>query len=75
MSTDDQANKTEKVEASDPEETKRQALKKLKPVGKIMKAPTPEEIQDFLNDPEVRERDHLSDAMPKGPMVDDLDQF
>lgn len=65
----------EAPEALDPEEAKRQAYRKKKPVGPIMKPPTPEEIDEFRNDPELKERDHLLDAMPKGPMVDDLDQF
>ncbi len=83
MGADEQKKKTDKgdapsveaPEALDPEEAKRQAYRKKKPVGPIMKPPTPEEIDEFRNDPELKERDHLLDAMPKGPMVDDLDQF
>ena len=61
--------------ALDPEEAKRQAYRKLKPVGPIMKPPTPEEIDEFRDDPEVKERDHLLDMLPKGREVDDQDQF
>lgn len=82
MGADEQEKKTNKVggeadasKAADPEEAKRKAFKKLKPVGPVMKPPTPEEIQDFLNDPELKERDHLSDAMPKGREADDYDAF
>ncbi len=65
----------EASKALDPEEAKRQAFRKLKPVGPVMKPLTPEEIQDFLNDPEIKERDHLRDALPKGAAVDDQDEF
>lgn len=81
MGTDEQEknpNETpsaEPAEALDPEEVKRQAFKKLKPVGPVMKPPTPEEILEFLDDPEVKERDHLLDAMPKGRELDDQDGF
>lgn len=65
----------EETEALDPEEAKRQAFRKLKPVGPIMKPPTPEEIDEFRNDPELKERDHLLDMLPKGREVDDQDAF
>jgi hypothetical protein len=38
-----------------------------------MKPLTPEEIDAFRNDPELKERDHLLDAMAKGPDQDDQD--
>ena len=63
----------EASKALDPEEAKRQAFRKLKPVGPIMKPLTDEEISTMLNDPEIKERDHLADAMPKGPEQDDQD--
>jgi hypothetical protein len=40
-----------------------------------MKPLTPEEIDAFRNDPELKERDHLFDALPKGAAVDDQDEF
>ncbi|TAL10000.1 MAG: hypothetical protein EPO02_08660 [Nitrospirae bacterium] len=71
----DDAPSAKNAKASDPaEEAKRQAYRKLKPVGPIMKPPTPEEIDAFRNDPELKERDHLLDAMPK-PGTDDQDPF
>ena len=81
MGTDKQEKKPnetpseETAKALDPEETKRQAFRKLKPVGPIMKPPTPEEIDEFRNDPELKERDHLLDMLPKGREVDDQDAF
>ena len=81
MGTDEQKKKPNDAppakapEALDPEEAKRQAYRKLKPVGPIMKPLSDKELDELLNDPEIKERDHLSDAMPKGPAVDDLDQF
>ena len=59
-------------EALDPEEAKRQAYRKLKPVGPIMKPLSNEELDALLYDPEDKEREHLLDAMPKGD-VDDQD--
>jgi hypothetical protein len=68
------ADKQEKKPGDAPsEEAKRQAFRKLKPVGPIMKPLTDEEINTMLNDPEIKERDHLADAMPKGPEQDDQD--
>jgi hypothetical protein len=81
MGTDKQEKKPgdalseEASKAPDPEEAKRQAFRKLKPVGPIMKPLTPEEIDEFCNDPELKERDALLDAMPKGREIDDQDAF
>ena len=77
MGADEQAKEPESVasdsvSALDPEEAKRQAYRKLKPVGPIMKPLAPEEIESLLYDPEDKEREHLLDAMPKGD-VDDQD--
>ena len=77
MDTDDQTRKPEDTaaessQALDPEEAKRRALRKLKPVGPIMKPLSQEEIEAMLYDPEDKEREHLLDAMPKGE-VDDQD--
>ncbi len=80
MDTDDQEKKpndTPAAEASqpvDPEEAKRRAYRKLKPVGPIMKPLSEEEVQRMLYDPEDKEREHLLDAMPK-PDTDDQDGF
>ena len=60
------------AKALDPEEAKRQAFRKVKPVGPIVKPLSKEEIDALLNDPEIKEREHLADAMPKGE-VDDQD--
>ena len=49
----------------DPDEAKRQARRKLKPVGPIMKPLSQEEVEAMLYDPEDKEREHLLDAMPK----------
>jgi hypothetical protein len=79
MDTDDQEKKpkdtpsTEPTQPVDPEEAKRQARRKLKPVGPIMKPLSDEEIKRLLYDPEDKEREHLLDAMPKGPDYDDQD--
>jgi len=82
MDTDDQEKKTNKAggkeepsKAPDPEEAKRQARRKLKPVGPIMKPLSDEEIKTLLNDPEDKERENLLDAMPKGRDYDDQDGF
>jgi len=58
----------------DPEEAKRRAYRKVKPVGPIMKPLSDEEVQRMLYDPEDKEREHLLDAMPK-PDTDDQDGF
>ena len=62
-------------EALDPEEAKRQAYRKKKPVGPIMKPLNDDELDALVNDPEIKERDHLADAMPKGQQADDFDPF
>ena len=80
METDDQEKKPNDTPAAetsqpvDPEEAKRQAYRKLKPVGPIMKPLSDEEIKRMLYDPEDKEREHLLDAMPK-PDTDDQDGF
>jgi len=81
MDADDQEKKTNKAggeaettEPVDPEEAKRRARKKLKPVGPIMKPLSDEEIQKLLYDPEDKEREHLLDAMHK-PETDDQDHW
>jgi hypothetical protein len=81
MDTDDQEKKINKAggkeETSkpvDPEEAKRRAYRKLKPVGPIMKPLSDDEVQRMLYDPEDKEREHLLDAMPK-PDTDDQDGF
>ena len=82
MGADKQEKKTDKADAPaeeasetlDPEEAKRQAFRKLKPVGPIMKPLSDEEVQRMLYDPEDKEREHLLDAMPK-PDTDDQDGF
>ena len=66
------ASSAEDSKALDPEEAKRQAYRKLKPVGPIMKPLSQEEVEALLYDPEDKEREHLRDAMPKGD-VDDQD--
>jgi hypothetical protein len=81
MATDDQKKKpndtppAEPSKAPDPEEAKRQARRKLKPVGPIMKPLSDEEIKKLLYDPEDKERENLLDAMPKGQDYDDQDGF
>jgi len=80
MDTDDRPRQPEGAAAEpvpplDPEEAKKQAWRKLKPVGPIMKPLTEEEINELLGDPEIKERDHLLDAMPKGQEIDDQDPF
>ena len=68
----DDASSVEETKGLDPEEAKRQAYRKLKPVGPIMKPLSKEEVEAMLYDPEDKEREHLRDAMPKGD-VDDQD--
>ncbi len=80
MDTDDQEKKPNDAPSAepsppvDPEEAKRKARKKLKPVGPIMKPLSDEEIKRLLYDPEDKERENLLDAMPK-PDTDDQDGF
>jgi hypothetical protein len=57
------------------EEAKRRALRKRKPLGPVVQPLTKEQIEALLRDPEVKERDHLSDAMPKGWDEDYQDEF
>jgi hypothetical protein len=79
MDTDGQEKKPkdtpspEPTQPVDPEEAKKKARRKLKPVGPIMKPLSDEEIKRLLYDPEDKEREHLLDAMPKGPEYDDQD--
>jgi hypothetical protein len=57
------------------EDTKRQALRKRKPLGDVVKPLTKEQIEALLGDPEVKERENLSDALPKGWDADYQDEF
>ena len=57
------------------EEAKRQALRKKKPLGPVVKPLTKEQIEEILRDPELAERNHLLDAMPKGWDDDYQDSF
>jgi hypothetical protein len=61
------------AQAVDPEEAKRLAMRKRKPLGPVMKPMTKEQIEALLKDPELAERDNLLDAMAKGPEQDDQD--
>jgi integrase len=66
--------------SSDPkgeanEEAKRQAMRKRKPLGPVVKPLSIEEIEQLLRDPEINERDHLLDALPKGNDADNQDDF
>jgi hypothetical protein len=75
--TDEAAN-TASPEVDQPlseEEAKRQALRKKKPLGPVVKPLTKEQIEEILRDPELAERNHLSDAMPKGWDDDYQDSF
>lgn len=64
----------EETKVLDPEEAKRRAYRKKKPVGPIMKPLSNKELDDLVNDPEIKERDHLADAMPRLG-TDDQDPF
>jgi integrase len=78
MDTDENVKKELKEEsqrALDPEEAKRLAMRKRKPLGPVVKPLTEEEIDAFLHDPEIAERDHLLDAMPRGAQEDDHDAW
>ena len=59
----------------DAEEAKHVAMRKRKPLGEPVKPLTKEQIDALLWDPEVKERDHLSDALPKGWDEDYQDEF
>ncbi len=65
----------EQKQNANPDEEKIKAYRKLKPVGPVMKPLTDAEIDDVRNDPEVKERDALLDALPKGREIDDQDGF
>jgi hypothetical protein len=69
----DEAAADPKAEAS--EEGKQQSLRKRKPLGPVVKPLTKEEIEQLLRDPEIKERDHLLDALPKGYDTDYQDEF
>jgi hypothetical protein len=57
------------------EEAKRKAMRKRKPLGNVVKPLTKEQIEALLRDPELKERDNLSDALPKGWDNDYQDEF
>ena len=59
----------------DPEEAKRLAMRKKKPLGPVVKPLTKEQIEALLRDPELAERDNLLDALPKGWDQDYKDEF
>jgi len=63
------------ADTSSEEELKRQAMRKRKPLGAVVKPLTNEQIQALLGDPETKEREHLSDALPKGWDQDYQDEF
>lgn len=86
MNTDDPIQDSEKPQTPDPaaqedaapvtpEEAKRLAMRNLKPMGPVVKALTKEQIEAMLWDPEIAERDHLLDALPKGWEADYQDDF
>ncbi len=57
------------------DDRKRQAMRKRKPLGAVVKPLTNEQIQALLGDPEAKEQEHLSDALPKGWDQDYQDEF
>lgn len=63
------------AEPMDAEEAKRQALRKRKPLGPVVKPLSKEQIEELLKDPEIKERDNLLDALPKGWDQDYQDEF
>lgn len=74
----DEAVTTPSSDAEQPlteEEAKRAALRKRKPLGPVVKPLTKEQIEEMLRDPELAERNHLLDAMPKGWDDDYHDSF
>ena len=86
MNTEDSPVHPEGAECSDaqtppPEDTlsederKRQAMRKRKPLGAVVKPLTKEQIQALLGDPEAKELENLSDALPKGWDQDYQDEF
>ena len=66
---------SDKAEVLSEEEAKRQAMRKRKPLGDVVKPLTKEQIEALLRDPEMKERDHLLDALPKGWDQDYQDEF
>jgi hypothetical protein len=86
MNTEDSSLEPEGAECSDAqtlpqddtlseEERKRQAMRKRKPLGAVVKPLTKEQIQALLGDPEAKEQENLSDALPKGWDQDYQDEF
>jgi hypothetical protein len=86
MNTDDSPLQPDGAESDDPQtsphedilsedERKRRAMRKRKPLGAVVKPLTKEQIQALLGDPEAKEREHLSDALPKGWDQDYQDEF
>jgi hypothetical protein len=57
------------------DERKRLAMRKRKPLGAVVKPLTTEQIQALLGDPEAKEQENLSDALPKGWDQDYQDEF
>ncbi len=71
----DRDHSPDSAQAVVPEEAKRLAMRKRKPMGPVMKPLTKEQIEALLKDPEAAERDNLLDAMPKGWDQDYQDSF
>ena len=66
---------SDNAEVLSEEEAKRQAMRKRKPLGEVVKPLTKAQIDALLGDPEVKERDNLADALPKGWDQDYQDEF
>ena len=66
---------SDNAEVLSEEDAKRQAMRKRKPLGDVVKPLTKEQIEALLRDPEVKERDNLLDALPKGWDQDYQDEF
>ena len=66
---------SDSAEVLSEEDAKRQAMRKRKPLGDVVKPLTKEQIEALLRDPEVKERDNLLDALPKGWDQDYQDEF
>ncbi|HEY3196632.1 MAG TPA: hypothetical protein VGJ57_01365 [Nitrospirales bacterium] len=66
---------SDKAEVLSDEDAKRQAMRKRKPLGEVVKPLTKAQIDALLGDPEVKERDNLADALPKGWDQDYQDEF
>ena len=64
--------KTQDAQLSE-EDAKRQAMRKRKPLGEVVKPLTKEQIEALLGDPEARERENLADALPRDS--DNQDEF